>query len=136
MTRITNVEILIDDTTGECILKLPSGDVCCYHPGMTVKSMAVDLASMSRQYTSRRAQGASAYGGNVYHHAGNQPANHSAIKGIPQQPGSGVGYDPTVGQIHPPASPASEPPPAPCGWCGFTMGHAPNCLFVPRDQQG
>jgi hypothetical protein len=135
MAKIRGVDLNIDIVHGELRSDLPDGHVFGFAARIQVGDMIYALEQhYAQQGTAWHAGGL--YGGNISipNHAVPQPANPSAIHGIAQQPRSGVGYAPTVGQIHPPASPASGPQPATCGWCGYTTGHAPTCLFMQRDQ--
>lgn len=123
MATIRGVDLHMDMANGELTIHLPGGRNIAFAARAYVGDVLITLEQHAAQQTS----------GNVYHHVGNQPAHHSPKKGIVRQPGSGVRYDATAEQIHTTSPPASEPQPAPCGWCGFTTGHAPSCAFVPRD---
>jgi len=61
-----------------------------------------------------------------------QPANHATPAAITS--GGDVSHDELDRAVKRLTRGTAEeaPMPTPCGWCGFTTGHAPSCAFVPR----
>lgn len=161
MHRITNAQIDIHPN-GALTITVPGEQPQHFQATLPAHAIAADLGMAAQRARYAVPSGVGQVSGKVYHHAGNQPAQHIAFNGPVAPAGSVAQIDPITGRISaiipPPGQPASNAPKqgmteeeflakvdqakrnqaahaTPCGWCGFTTGHAPSCAFVPRDRQ-